>query len=128
MRPYEVMVIFDAGLEDDVIRAYVDRITELVTTKGGVPGPVEHWGKRRFAYELRHRWEGYYALLSAEAEPAVMAEVHRMLSLADEVIRHKIVRIPDAVVASRARPAPVAVAAGEQTDEPGQESEGELKR
>lgn len=122
MRPYEVMVIFDAGLEDEVIRAFVDRVTELIATKGGQPGAVEHWGKRRFAYELRHRWEGYYVLVSAEAEPAVMADVHRMLSLADEVIRHKIVRIPDAVVASRARPAPVAVAAGERADEAGQET------
>lgn len=121
MRPYEVMVIFDAGLEDEVIRAFVDRVTGLIATKGGAPGAVEHWGKRRFAYELHHRWEGYYVLVSAEAEPAVMADVHRMLSLADEVIRHKIVRIPDAVVASRARPAPVAVAVGARTDEAGQE-------
>lgn len=115
------MVIFDAGLDDEVIRAFVDRITELIATKGGRPGSVEHWGKRRFAYELHHRWEGYYALVSAEAEPAVMADVHRMLSLADEVIRHKIVRIPDAVIASRARPAPVAVAAGVRADEAVQE-------
>lgn len=121
MRPYEVMVIFDAGLEDEVIRAFVQRVTELIATKGGAPGVVEHWGKRRFAYELHHRWEGYYVLVSADAEPAVMADVHRMLSLADEVIRHKIVRIPDAVVASRARPVPVAVAVGERADEVGQE-------
>ncbi|MDP9403524.1 MAG: 30S ribosomal protein S6 [Actinomycetota bacterium] len=121
MRPYEVMVIFDSGLEEDAIRATLDRVTELILAGGGKPGPVEHWGRRRFAYELRHRWEGYYVLVSAEAEPAAMAEVHRLLSLADEVIRHKIVRIPDAVVASRARRAPVAVAAGERTDEVGQE-------
>ncbi len=121
MRPYEVMVIFDAGLDDEVIRAFVGRVTELIATKGGQPGTIEHWGKRRFAYELHHRWEGYYVLVSAEAEPAVMADVHRMLSLADEVIRHKIVRIPDAVIASRARPAPVAVAAGARADEAVQE-------
>ncbi|HVE46014.1 MAG TPA: 30S ribosomal protein S6 [Acidimicrobiales bacterium] len=121
MRPYEVMVIFDAGLDDEVIRAFVDRMTELISAGGGEPKSAEHWGKRRFAYELRHRWEGYYVLVSAEAEPSVMADVHRMLSLADEVIRHKIVRIPDAVVASRARPAPATVAAGERAEEAGQE-------
>lgn len=117
MRPYEVMVIFDSGLEEDVIRATLDRVTGLIAAGGGQPGSVEHWGKRRFAYELRHRWEGYYVLVSAEAEPAVMADVHRVLSLADEVIRHKIVRIPDAVVASRARPAPAAAPTGEPTEQ-----------
>jgi small subunit ribosomal protein S6 len=100
MRPYEVMVILDAGLEEDAIRAVVDRATSLIESRGGRPGRVEHWGRRRFAYELKHRWEGYYVLLDATAEPAVMAELDRSLRLADEVIRHKVIRLPD-VVASR---------------------------
>ena len=122
MRPYEVMIIFDSALEEEPIQGTVDRVTELVSSRGGVPGAVEHWGKRRFAYEVRHRWEGYYVLVSAEAEPAAMSEVHRMLALADEVVRHKIVRIPDAVVAARSRPVPATVAAGEQGLEQGQEA------
>lgn len=98
MRPYEVMLIFDASLEEETIRAAVDRYAEFIRTRGGNPGRVDRWGKRRFAYELRHRWEGYYVVLEATAEPAVMDELHRMLSLADEVIRHKVVRIPDAAL------------------------------
>ncbi len=97
MRPYEVMVIFDTGLEEDAIRAVVDRATGLIAARGGNPGRVDRWGKRRFAYELNHRWEGYYVLIEAAAEPEVMAELHRMLALADEVVRHKIIRLPDAV-------------------------------
>jgi small subunit ribosomal protein S6 len=103
LRPYEVMVIIDPGLEDEVIRATVDRATAVISAHGGNPGRVDRWGKRRFAYELGHRWEGYYVLLEASAEPAAMAELDRMLSLADEVIRHKVIRLPDAV-ANRARP------------------------
>ena len=105
MRPYEVMVILDAGLEEDAIRAAVDRSTELIRSRGGVPGRVDRWGKRRFAYELRHRWEGYYVLMEFTAEVALEEELHRMLSLADEVIRHKVVRIPDAALKARAAPA-----------------------
>ena len=97
MRPYEVMVILDAGLEEDAIRAAVDRSTELIRSRGGVPGRVDRWGKRRFAYELKHRWEGYYVVLQARAEPAAMEELHRVLSLADEVIRHKVLRVPEEV-------------------------------
>jgi small subunit ribosomal protein S6 len=100
MRPYEVMVILDAGLEEDAIRAAIDRSTSLIESRGGQPGKVEHWGRRRFAYELKHRWEGYYVLLAATAEPAVMSELDRSLRLADEVVRHKIIRLPD-VVANR---------------------------
>ena len=112
LRPYEVMVILDPGLEEDVIRATIDRATGIISANGGNPGRVDRWGKRRFAYELNHRWEGYYVLIDASAEPAAMAELDRMLSLADEVIRHKVIRLPDAV-ANRAKtrtPAPAAVA------------------
>lgn len=119
VRPYEVMVILDAGLEDDVIRSVVDRAVDLIRSRGGNPGRVDRWGKRRFAYEMRHRNEGYYVVIEATAEPAVMAELDRVLFLADEVLRHKVIRLPDGVAGRDVRPAaagadkPVAAAAGE---------------
>ena len=111
MRHYELMVILDSGLEEDSIRATVDRATQVLTDGGAKVGRVDRWGKRRFAYEVRHRSEGYYVVIDAMAEPATVAEVDRMLGLADEVIRHKIVRLPDKAVvaapgAATALPAP----------------------
>ncbi len=105
MRPYEVMIILDAGLEEDAIRAVLDRSAEIIRSHGGNPGRVDRWGKRRFAYELHHRWEGYYVLLEATAEPAAMAELDRMLFLADHVVRHKVIRLPEGQ-AGRKRSAP----------------------
>jgi small subunit ribosomal protein S6 len=107
------MVILDAGLDDDAIRAAVDRITQLVSARGGTPGRVDRWGKRRFAYELHHRWEGYYVLLDITADVPVVAELDRMLALADEVIRHKVIRLPDKV-AGRTRPSVATVPEAEQ--------------
>jgi small subunit ribosomal protein S6 len=107
MRHYEVMVILDAGLEEDGIRAVVDRATQLITSGGGTVEKVDRWGKRRFAYEVHHRSEGYYVLIEAMGDPAPLANVDRMLGLADEVIRHKIIRLPDkAVVKASARSGP----------------------
>ena len=105
MRPYEVMVILDASLEEDAIRAVLDRATDVIRNNGGTPGRVDRWGKRRFAYELHHRWEGYYVLMEATAEPAAMAELDRMFHLADEVIRHKVIRLPEKVATRARRPA-----------------------
>jgi small subunit ribosomal protein S6 len=106
MRHYEVMIILDAGLEEDGIRAVVDRATQLITNGGGTVDKVDRWGKRRFAYEVHHRSEGYYVLVEATAEPAPLTDVDRMLGLADDVIRHKIIRLPDkAVVKASARSA-----------------------
>jgi small subunit ribosomal protein S6 len=89
------MVIFDVGLEDGDINASLDRITSLVRDRGGSPGRSERWGRRTFAYELKHRSEGYYVLIEFTAEPVLVAELDRMLTLDDLVLRHKVIRQPD---------------------------------
>lgn len=108
MRHYEVMVILDAGLEEDAIRAVLDRTSAVLTGHGATVGKVDRWGKRRFAYEVRHRSEGYYALIDTTAEPAAISEVERMLGLADEVVRHKVIRLPEKPVTVRAARPPAA--------------------
>lgn len=104
MRPYEVMIILDPGLDDDVIRAEVDRVVETITSGGGTPGPVDRWGRRRLAYEIDHHREGYYVVVEASAEPEVMANLDRALNLADRVLRHKVVRLPEERAGRSARP------------------------
>jgi small subunit ribosomal protein S6 len=105
------MVIFDAGLDEEAIRALVDQTTKVVTDGGGTVNRVDRWGRRRFAYEVHHRSEGYYVLIEITAEPGVLTSLDRMLHLADEVIRHKVIRIPEQV-AGRSRPAPEPLSAG----------------
>ena len=73
MRPYEVVVVFDATLEENVIREHVDRLVEHVRARGGNPGRVDRWGRRAFAYELKHRSEGYYVIIELVAEPEVVS-------------------------------------------------------
>jgi small subunit ribosomal protein S6 len=97
VRPYEVMIIFDADLDAETIRSAVERSLALIESKGAERGAVDLWGKRRLAYEIDHRSEGYYVVLQARSEPAAMEELGRSLSLADEVIRHKVLRIPEEV-------------------------------
>jgi small subunit ribosomal protein S6 len=105
MRPYEVMVIYDAELEESAVRASVDQSREQLASKGAELGPVDYWGKRRFAYRLKHRWEGYYVVLQVRAEPGAMDELGRALSLADEVLRHKVLRIPEQIYGKLGTPA-----------------------
>lgn len=95
MRPYEVMVIFDTGAEPPAIQAVVDRLIETIRAAEGTPGAVDRWGRRPFAYEVNHRREGYYVLVEFSGTSRTVADLDRMLGLADEVLRHKIVRVPD---------------------------------
>lgn len=107
LRPYEVMIILDAGLEEEAVRSILDRASASLTGAGAEITRTEKWGKRRFAYELDHRWEGYYVLLHTNAEPEAVSGLDRLLSLADEVIRHKVIRLPEKVAARASSGGPV---------------------
>jgi small subunit ribosomal protein S6 len=110
MRPYEVMVILEPALEESAVQQLINRSSEVLTKASGTINRVEKWGKRRLAYELNHRTEGYYVLFDVTSDVAPMDELDRTLRLADDVLRHKIVRIPEAA-AGRTLPAATATAA-----------------
>ena len=105
MRPYETMIIFDPEVEESAIQGALDRALEVVRSNGGTPGNVDRWGRRTFAYELNHKREGYYVVVEYTADPKASADLDRFLTLADEVVRHKIMRVPDKVAGrSKTRP------------------------
>lgn len=103
MRPYEIMVVFDPGLEDEAVRGLVERFTKQLASGGAKSVQADHWGKRRLAYPIKHRNEGYYVRLEATAEPPAVLELDRLLTLSDDVIRHKVIRLPERA-AGRSRP------------------------
>lgn len=100
MRPYEVMAIFEATTEPTVIQGVLDHALEVIRTNGGNPGAIDRWGKRSFAYEVNHKREGYYVIVEFTGEPETVSALDRMLGLADEVVRHKVVRLPDNAAAA----------------------------
>jgi len=95
VRPYEVAIILDASLDDTVIRQTTDGIVDFVKSKGGTPGRIDRWGRRTFAYEMKKRTEGYYLFIDVNGEPAVLSELDRMLTLSDDVLRHRVIRLPE---------------------------------
>ena len=105
MRPYEVMAIFEATTEPTVIQGVIDRALETIRGAGGNPGAIDRWGRRAFAYEVNHKREGYYVVIEFVGEPETVAALDRMLGLADEVVRHKVVRLPEKAVSAAADPA-----------------------
>ena len=92
MRTYELMVISRGNLSEDAVTTNIDRFTRLIGERGGRVDNVDHWGKRRFAYEINHMTDGFYTVVDFTIDGAGLTEVERQLRLADEVVRHKVVR------------------------------------
>lgn len=94
-RAYELMIIVDGDVEDSANTAVIDRVTELVEAGGGLVSSVDKWGRRRFAYEINHKHEGVYSVLEITTDATDLHDVDRFLRLADDVVRHKLIRLPD---------------------------------
>ena len=119
MTDYEILLMFDPELPEERQTEIVTRAREAIEKDGGTWDNHEPWGRRRLAYEIDHKAEGAYHLLTFAAEPATLEEISRVLKITDGVMRHLAVR---RVVGSTARPPeptpeePVAVAAVERQD------------
>jgi len=99
------MLILPAEADEALVSTAVDRISKVVTPEGGEIGQLDRWGRRRFAYEIADQHEGYYVVVKFTAEPSVQAELDRVLKLADEVIRHKVMIQPEKKAKATASPA-----------------------
>jgi small subunit ribosomal protein S6 len=89
------MLILPAEADEALVGTAVERIDRIVSPGGGKIGSLDRWGRKRFAYEIAHQHEGYYVVVRFTAEPSTQAELDRTLKLADEVIRHKVLVLPD---------------------------------
>lgn len=87
MRKYELMYILRSELDSDAIQSNVEKFANIITSNGGEITKSEVMGKRRLAYEINKMRDGVYVLVHFTAEPAVVAELDRVLKISDETIR-----------------------------------------
>jgi small subunit ribosomal protein S6 len=92
MRGYEIMTIHRPDLTEDDVEAKITELESYLSDSGATVTKRDLWGKRRFVYAIDHMSEGFYSVLSVQAEPGAVDSIDRMLTLTDEVVRHKIVR------------------------------------
>lgn len=92
MNKYELALVVDAKIEEDVRVATVEKAKEYVTRFGGTITEVEEWGKKRLAYEIQHMKEGYYYFIKFDAEANVPGELEQAVRIMDHVLRYLCVR------------------------------------
>ena len=88
---YETLFIIDAQLSEEAIKALVEKFTSLIASNGTL-GEISEWGKRRLAYPINDKNEGYYVLVNFEAEGAFSAELERIFGITDGIMRSIVIR------------------------------------
>ena len=128
MTDYEILLMLDPELPDERQIEIVTRAREAIEKDGGSWDGHEPWGRRRLAYEIDHKAEGAYHLLTFAAEPATLEEISRVLKITDGVMRHLAVRRVQGASTRPPEPAPeepVAAAAPARQDARTESSAGE---
>ena len=101
MNQYEVMYVIDAALEDSARIELIDRFSDLVKKTGGEIDRVDEWGKRRLAYAINYKTEGYYVLMYIKAPSELPKELERNFQINDKVLRSLVIRYEGEVPAKR---------------------------
>ena len=92
-REYEVMYIISREVSDEAIPQVVERVNKWVADLGGEVTAVDEWGRRRLAYPIRKFRDGYYVVMRFRARPDVTTEFERNMRLAEDILRHLLVRV-----------------------------------
>ena len=92
MRDYELAFIIDPDVEDDDLDGVIEKVSQMVTDGGGQITDVNRWGRRRLAYPIRKKDEGYYVVVQAQAPTEALSPLERSLKLLEEVVRYLLVR------------------------------------
>ncbi|MBQ8311767.1 MAG: 30S ribosomal protein S6 [Clostridia bacterium] len=118
MNRYELTYIIDTALEETARKELIEKVSALIAANGGEVEKVdETWGKRRLAYAINYKTEGWYVLVTFKAPAELPKELERNLEIYDSVLRYLVVKLVEKrsnVKPRAARPAaPVAAPAEE---------------
>lgn len=91
MRKYECVYAISPDLEEEQVKAIVQKFNDLVSQNGELES-TEEWGKRKFAYEVQNYKEGYYVLMNFSANPDFPAELERNFKITENVLKFLVVR------------------------------------
>lgn len=111
MNKYEMMYIIDAVLEDAPRKELIEKVSALIAANGGTVEKVDEWGKRRLAYAINYKTEGYYVLVNFSAESEVPQEIERLLQINEQVLRYLVIRLEEKHTSVKPRAIPVRPAA-----------------
>jgi small subunit ribosomal protein S6 len=94
LNDYEILLMLDPDVPEERHEEILTRTRELLEKDGGTWEGHDAWGRRRLAYEIDHKAEGVYHLVTFSCEPAALDEVSRVLKITDGVMRHMATRRP----------------------------------
>jgi len=91
LNKYECIFIIDPDLDEENTKALVEKFKNLLETSAQLEG-MDEWGKRKLAYEIADKTEGYYVLADFSANSDFPRELERIFKITDGVLKYMIIK------------------------------------
>lgn len=95
MNKYELTVVVNAVVEDEVRASVVEKVKELIAKFGGTITNIDEAGKKKLAYEIQKMNEGFYYFIQLDAEANFPADIATQLRIMDNVLRFLCVNVEE---------------------------------
>ena len=92
MNKYEAMYIVTAEMEDEAIKGVIEKFSGIITANGGEIEKTDEWGRKKLAYPIDYKTEGYYVLVNFAAAPELPRELERNFRNDESILRYMVVR------------------------------------
>jgi len=92
MTKYEMLYILDTALTDEAKEVIIKKFEDIVKGSNGAVETIDRWGVKKLCYPINYKPEGYYVLMTFEAEKTVVVELKRIAGITDGVIRRLITK------------------------------------
>ncbi len=102
-RVYETTIIVNAALDDTDIESVVSKVTGFIENHGAEIFEINKWGRRRLAYPINKKYNGFYVHVVFGSSPSVIPIFERFLVLEDTILRHLSLVLPDKLRDFRAK-------------------------
>lgn len=88
------MLIVIPELDEDQVESTLSRFRTVIERTNGEVTETNHWGRRKLAYEIDNRTDGFYSIMNFTAGERTLVELKRILRVSDDVLRHMVVKLP----------------------------------
>ena len=95
MRNYELMLVMDPEIDEEGVGAVMDRVRRAIGEGGGEIVSEKSWGRQKLAFKIGRFSEANYHLAQLHIEPTATKVLENSLNLAEDVVRHMLVRQED---------------------------------
>jgi len=92
LREFELMYVVDGTMPEEEAAKVAEAVQSFISSHGTIV-KVDPWGRRRLAYPIKKKQDGYYWVITFEVEPDAVDVLKQQLRVNESILRWMVTRV-----------------------------------